>query len=115
MFTSSDGATPTTNRRTDMTTTNTSTIPAITVGTRVRIEKGCKARGVNKGVSAKISAIEPMGADYGHCVKVALYLLNGFKSGKTVVFFARHANRLNDAVVNMNDGNPSHTIAVRRS
>lgn len=98
-----------------MATTNTSTIPALTVGARVRIEKGCAAREIAKGVSAKVAAIEPMGADYGHCVKVSLYLLNGFKSGKTVAFYARHVNRLNDAIVSMNDGNPSHTIAVRRS
>lgn len=98
-----------------MTTTNTSATQALTVGARVRIEKGCAAREIAKNVSAKVAAIEPMGSDYGHCVKVSLFLLNGFKAGKTVAFYARHMNRLSDAVVTMNDGNPSHTIAVRRA
>lgn len=98
-----------------MTTTNTSTIQALAVGTRVRIEKGCKARSLDKGTTAQVTAIEPMGADYGHCVRVQFTMLNGFKAGKSFSFYARHVNRLSDPIIRMNDGNPSHTIEIRRA
>lgn len=95
-------------------TTTTST-PALTIGTRIKFEKGCKARGIDKGCSAKVTAIEPMGPDYGHCVRVTFTMLNGFKGGKVFSFYARHMNRLSDVFVRMNDGNPSHTIEVKRA
>lgn len=91
-----------------------STSPALAVGTRVRIEKGCTARGVAKGVTAYITDVTPLGADYSYSVRVTLKLLNGFSSGKSVSFFASHPNRLADAVVSMNDGNPTHRIQVVR-
>jgi hypothetical protein len=87
---------------------------ALEVGDRVRVEKGCAAREVAKNTSAKVVSITPMGADYGHTVKVVLYMLNGRKSGKTLAFVARHINRLSDTFVSMNDGNPSHRIEIRR-
>lgn len=85
----------------------------ISVGSKVKIEKGCKARDVSKGASAKVMSVEKMGADYSHAVKVTLFFLNTFLSGKTLTFYARHENRLADPVVNLNDGNPLHTIQVR--
>ncbi len=88
--------------------------PALTVGMRVRIEKGCVAREVVKGTDAEIADVKPMGADYGHCVRVQLHFLNGYKAGKSIAFFARHANRLSDAIISMNDGNPLHKIELRR-
>lgn len=87
----------------------------LTVGTIVRIVKGCKARGIDKGCSAKISDVTLMGADYSHFVKIVFTMLNGFKGGKTLVFYARHENRLSDSIVRMNDGNPSHVIEVARA
>lgn len=86
----------------------------IAVGSIVRIEKGCKARGVDKGTSARIDAIESLGADYSYSVRVVLKFVNGFKAGKTVTFFARHINRLSDTIINLNDGNPSNTIQLLR-
>lgn len=42
-----------------------------------------------------------------------LYVSRQTKS--TFAFYARHMNRLSDGIVRMNDGNPSHTIEVRRA
>ena len=94
---------------------NNAADPALTINARVRIEKGCKAREIDKGTTAQVTKIEPMGADYGHSVRVVLTMLNGFKSGKSFAFYARHMNRLSDTFVRMNDGNPSHTIEIRRA
>lgn len=86
---------------------------ALTIGSKVKITKGCNARSVTKGATAVIKAVEPLGAEYGHQVKVSLYFLNSFASGKTMAFYARHPNRLADPEVRLNDGNPSHTVVVR--
>jgi len=85
------------------------TATAITVGTKVRIEKGCKAREVTKGATAVVSAVREMGAEHGHFVAVSLKLRS-----KTVTFYARHINRLSDSLVNLNDGNPLHKIQIRK-
>jgi len=85
----------------------------VTVGSKVKIEKGCRARDVSKGATAKVMSVEKMGAEYSHSVRVTLFFLNTFIAGKTLVFYARHENRLADAVINLNDGNPSHSIQVR--
>lgn len=87
---------------------------AITAGTKVRIEKGCKAREVPKGLSATVESVTNLGADYGHSVRVVLKFRNGFIAGKTLVLYARHENRLSDALINLNDGNPLHKIVVKR-
>lgn len=86
---------------------------ALSANTRVKIEKGCKARGIEKGCTALVTAIEPMGAEFSHMVRVSFRMLNGFKAGSVFSFWARHQNRLADPVVRMNDGNPSHTIEIR--
>lgn len=86
---------------------------SLAVGDRVRVVKGCKPCGLDKGVTAAVKSIQPLGADYGHSVKVVLEPLNGFKAGKSLGFYARHLNRLSDPIVRMNDGNPSHTIEVQ--
>jgi len=91
------------------------TFSPFAVGMRVRIEKGCAARAVAKNVTAQISEVTPLGADYGHTVKVVLLLLNGPNSGRRVAFYARHINRLGDAVLGMNDGNPGHRIEISRA
>lgn len=91
-----------------------SVITPLTVSTRVIITKGCKSRGVTKGATAVVKAVEPLGAEYAHNVRVTLYFLNSFMSGKTVSFYARHPNRLGDVFVSMNDGRPEHRIEVRR-
>jgi hypothetical protein len=90
------------------------TLDPITVGTRVVISKGCKAREVTKGATAVIKAVEALGADYSHAVKVTLWFQNSFLAGKTLSFTARHMNRLSDPIIGMNDGNPLHRIEIRR-
>ena len=86
----------------------------LSIGTRILLVKGCKARELGKGTLAQIQSIEPLGAEYSHAVRVVFKALNGFRAGKTFVFFARHPNRLNDTVVRMNDGNPLHSIEVKK-
>jgi hypothetical protein len=81
---------------------------------RVKLLKGTKARGLDKGITARIESIEQLGAEYSHAVKVVLQPLNGFQAGKRFAFFVRHMNRLSDPTLKMNDGNPSHTIEVVR-
>lgn len=89
---------------------STQTFPALVAGMRVRIEKGCRARDVHKGTTASILAVELLGADYSHQVRVRLAF-----NQRVISFYARHPNRLHDATVGMNDGNPMHRIEVRRS
>jgi len=86
----------------------------LTVHSKVRIEKGCNALEITKGTHARVKAIEHMGAEYGHCVKVVLFFLNGFASGKTKTLYVRHQNRLEDACISLNNGNPSNKIEIIR-
>ena len=84
----------------------------VTVNTRVRVLKGCKARDINKGTTWQVTEVKPLGAEYSHSVAVLLTRLNGF-GPKTITLYARHPNRLSDAVLNLNDGNPLHTVQIR--
>jgi hypothetical protein len=93
-----------------MTTDNT----AIIAGTVIRVSKGCKAFGVDKGVSAKVLEVTPLGADYSHQVQVRLFFLNGFKSGKTITLTARHPNRMSDTSVRLHNGDPTKNIEIVR-
>jgi len=86
----------------------------ITVGTKVRIEKGCKARDVAKNSTATVKKITEMGPEFGYSVAVSLQFRNSFLAGKTLVFYARHINRLDDDIVNLNDGRPEHKIQIRK-
>ena len=85
---------------------------AITVGSKVKIEKGCNAMGITKGSTAEVKAITELGPDYSHSVRVELHFLNSFASGKTFRLYARHINRLSDTFVTLNSGVPSHKITV---
>jgi hypothetical protein len=84
-------------------------------GMRVRIEKGCAARQIAKNATAQIIEVAPLGADHDHNVKVVLHLLNGPESGRKIALYARHVNRLADAVLSLNDGNPLHKIQLTRA
>ncbi len=83
----------------------------LTVGRRVNIVKGCKARDLHKGTTWLVKAIEPMGPDYNNNVRVSLQRLNGFGPDR-IALYARHPNRLADAVISLNDGRPEHRIEV---
>jgi len=94
--------------------TNT-VLASIAPTSRVFVTKGCKSRGVTKGSTAIVKTVESLGAEYGHNVKVTLYFVNSFLSGKTLAFYVRHVNRLGDASIAMNDGRPENRIEVRRA
>lgn len=83
------------------------------VGARVVIDKGCVARHVRAHTSATVVSVTELGPDYAHSVKVVLRFINGFQPGVNQSWYARHINRLSDAVINLNDGNPHHTIKIR--
>lgn len=85
----------------------------LTVGSKIQIEKGCRASGIDKGTTAEVLVVRELGADYSHSVAVTFRMLNGYKSGKSFTRYARHVNRLSDTFINMNDGNPLHKITVR--
>jgi hypothetical protein len=103
-------------KETKMNTPSTTTTQTpITVGTRIVVAAGCKALDIAKNVTGQVTAITALGADYSHSVKIELRWVNGFKAGKSRVLFARHINRLGDATVNLNDGNPLHKITIRRA
>lgn len=87
---------------------------AIQLGDKVLVEKGCKALGITKGSTAQIKNIIELGGDYSHTVEVTLYFLNSFMSGKTVRLYARHVNRLYDETTNLNNGDPTKKIVIRR-
>lgn len=81
----------------------------IVEGQVVVVTKGCKARDIQKGSRGQVVAVTEMGVEYGHNVEVVLDF-----GVRKVAFFARHVNRLSDAVVRLNDGNPLHVIEVQR-
>lgn len=85
----------------------------LTIGSKVRISKGCQARKLPKGVTCRVISIEPQGVDYRYSVKVVIKTLNGFSAGKTFVLFAHHENRLADPTVRLNDGNSAHTVEIQ--
>ncbi len=82
----------------------------INTGDTIIIAKGCRARGVSKGQLAKVELLTPLGKDYSHAIRVVLR----FWDGRKIAFYARHVNRLGDAVVALNDGNPLHRIDIRK-
>lgn len=86
----------------------------LSVGDHIVIDKGLPAREVYKHANAYIVDIKEMGPDYSHSVMVRFRILSGRSAGKSYAFYARHKNRLNDAVINLNDGNPLHRIVIRR-
>lgn len=83
----------------------------IIAGTTVTIAKGCKARFLSKGTRAIVRDVTPLGADYGHVVRVVLALDS---PTRLIAFYARHQNRLSDTIVSLNDGNPLHRIEIVR-
>lgn len=84
----------------------------ISENTKIRIVKGCAARGIAKGSTAIVLSVEALGADYSHAARVAFRVLTGAAAGKSFAFYARHPNRLGDPIVNVNDGNPTHKLAI---
>lgn len=82
---------------------------AITAGTKVLVEKGCKALGITKRSTAQIRSVVELGSEHSHAVRVEMHFLN---SGKTFHLYTRHINRLVYTFVNLDDGNITHKIIV---
>lgn len=82
---------------------------AIAIGSKIVIEKGCRDRNIAAHQKATVHVIQELGREYSHQVGVTMSFVNG----RTVTFYARHRNRLADPIVNLNDGNPMHTLKVR--
>jgi len=84
-------------------------------GDRVKVTKGCQARSIPAHTRMVVCGVTPLGPEYSHQVKVAFKILNGFKSGALVSFYASHINRLSAPCIRFNDGDPTHTIEVVRA
>jgi hypothetical protein len=90
----------------------TSTNPTITTGCTVYVRKGCPAYRINKGFTFTVLLIEPMGAEYGHRVKIRLQVKLGQRPGDEVTFYARHMNRLSDPFTRLSRDDPTKNIEV---
>lgn len=86
----------------------------INVGDRIVIAKGCKAREIAKHVLARVVSVELLGTDYSHACKVSFRLINGTRANEITNWYARHPNRLADPLIHLNDGNPLHTLEIRK-
>jgi hypothetical protein len=85
---------------------------AIVVGSRFKITKGCRSLDLSKGVTCRVERVTELGPEWSNNVSVAFRPLNGFEAGKPRMLFACHPNRLADAVVQLNNGDPTKTIRV---
>jgi hypothetical protein len=93
------------------TTTTTPTLDnSLTAGSHAVVVKGCKSRNIRRGDRVFVKSVVPLGPEYSHQVMVSFTDSNG----RSLVFYARHPNRLKDPVVNLNDGNPLHLIKLRK-
>lgn len=97
-----------------MTTTTLNSNTTITVGCSVRVSKGCRAFGINKGDTLKVTEVTPMGADYNHQVRVTFQVLSGsgLYGNRTFSLYARHQNRLADKFTRLNKGDPTLNIEI---
>jgi hypothetical protein len=82
---------------------------AVMAGDVVTVFKGCAARRVTKGTTLRVVSVESLGAEFGHSVRV---VVENRALRTHQAWFARHINRLSDAVINLNDGNPFHTLKI---
>jgi branched-subunit amino acid aminotransferase/4-amino-4-deoxychorismate lyase len=84
----------------------------ITIGTKVKVLKGCKSFDIPKGVSVQVIDIKELGKEFNYNVSVTFKFLNGFRSGNTCTLQARHPNRLQDSCVRLSCANPLKFIEV---
>ena len=96
---------------TTTTTTNSNTIVA---GCTVRVSKGCKSFGITKGTLFTVVDVQPMGAEYGHQVKVSFKVKMGagLYGREFFCLYARHINRLSDSFTRFNNGDPTNYMEV---
>lgn len=89
-----------------------SEFPALTVGSKVRVEKGCVARNLRKGMFMQVAEI--IEGERGS-VRVIFVPAAFPQTGTRMSWYAQHKNRLADHLPAFNDGNPLHRITVRRA
>lgn len=87
---------------------------ALAEGMRVRVWKGCSDLQITKGTILRVKHVEALGPDFSHQVRVVFTRASGFMVGDSLVLYARHPNRLSDATVHMNNGNPLKKIELIR-
>jgi len=80
---------------------------SLAVGDGVKVTKGSKALGIDKGWGGKVKAIVP---GEGGSAKLEIY----FWDGKTRSLWVRHVNRLADPEFNVNRGNPMQFVTLQR-
>ena len=79
----------------------------LVVGDGVKVTKGSKGLGIEKGWGGKVKAITP---DEGGSGKLEIF----FRDGKTRVLWVRHMNRLADGEFNVNRGDPTQSATLLR-
>lgn len=84
----------------------------ISIDSKIKVTKGCRALGIDKGTVCRVRAVDALGTDYSHQVGVTLTFLTGFKAGTKVRLFGRHPNRMNDTIVRLNNGDPLKNIEI---
>jgi len=92
--------------------TTSTTNPMITTGCIVYVRKGCPAYKIAKGNTFIVLVVEPMGAEYGHRVKVRFKVRTGQRAGEEITFYARHLNRLSDPFTRLSRDDPTKNIEV---
>jgi hypothetical protein len=96
------------------TTTTTTTQNTIIAGSTVRVSKGCKAFGITKGTLFTVVEVQPMGAEYGHTVRVTFKVKmgSGLYGRDSFSLYARHINRLSDPFTRFSSDDPTKNIEV---
>ncbi len=79
------------------------------MNTNIRITKGCKALGIDKGTRAVLVDVKEMGAEYTHFVRITIKF-----NSRTVALWVRHKNRLGDSTVRAHNGDPTKNVEFQR-
>ncbi len=79
----------------------------ITIGTSIKVSKGCRAYGVSKGDRGRVIFVDVV-PEYGTKVTVAFS-----KDSLPKVWWLRHAKWLENPTVRLNRGNPLQTIEIQ--
>jgi hypothetical protein len=80
---------------------------ALAVGDGVKVTKGSRALGIDKGWGGKVKALVP---EEDGSVRLDIY----FRDGKTRSLWVRHVNRLSDTEFNAHRGNPLQAVTLTR-
>ncbi len=87
---------------------------ALKVSDVVQVSVGCAARQVKAHSAWVVTDVSHLGPDHGHQVRVVLRAISAGPT-RSIAWYARHANRLSDPEIRLNDGNPLHRIRIKRT